>query len=71
MPEAPDLSIGGWTGSVVESQGRGDALKYIVHWDNATAARVPAAYQAKCESQGLCTDMVCLSAADIEPALET
>jgi len=66
MPEFPELVIGGWTGKVIESQGSGEKLKYILEWDAAIQAQLPAAYTQQCESQGLCTDMVCLNAADLE-----
>ena len=69
MPETPELSIAGWTGIVVESQGRGDALKYIVQWDEASLAQIPESYRTKCESQGVCHDMACLSASHVESVL--
>lgn len=66
MPEFPDLVIGGWTGKVIESQGSGEKLKYIIEWDAAIQEQLPDAYKQQCESQGLCTDMVCLVASDLE-----
>jgi hypothetical protein len=66
MPEFAELPIGGWSGRVVESTGSGDKLKYIVEWDAPTQDRIPDAYKQQCESQGLCTDMACLVAADVE-----
>ena len=68
MPENESLSIGGWTGMIIESSGRGDAMKYIIQWDAATQAKIPESYKTQCESQNLCTDMACINAADVEGA---
>lgn len=68
MPEFPEVDISGWTGVISESQGRGGDVKYIVEWDGATLARMPEAYRARCESQGLYHGMACLPGGDVESA---
>ena len=68
MPEFPDVDISGWSGTVSDSQGRGPDVKYFVEWDAATLGRMPDAYRRHCEDQGLFHGMVCLKAADVEPA---
>lgn len=67
MPEFPDVDISGWTGTVSESQGRGADVRYIVEWDAATLGRMPEAYAAHCEQQGLYAGMACLSGKDLAP----
>ncbi len=66
MPEFPDLSIAGWTGTVMETTGSGAKLKVVLEWDEATQASLPADYQAHCESQGLMAAMACLPANQLE-----
>ena len=68
MPEFPAVDISGWTGSVCESQGKGDAMKYIIEWDAAALSQMPAEYREHCDLQGLCHEMACLPAATLEPA---
>ncbi|WP_437185381.1 hypothetical protein SH668x_002484 [Planctomicrobium sp. SH668] len=66
MPEFDDLPIGGWKGTVLETSGTGAKLKIILEWDEATAALIPASYQAHCDSQGLLYTMACLPASDVQ-----
>lgn len=70
MPEFPEVDISGWTGTISESQGRGDTIKYIVEWDAATLAGIPPPYAAHCEKNGLYAGMACLSGKDLT-ALES
>lgn len=67
MPEFPQVGIAGWTGAVIESQGRGADIKYIVEWDSATCSRMPSEYVAYCEQHGLTAQMACLKGTDLSP----
>ncbi|MCA9079833.1 MAG: hypothetical protein KDA58_04710 [Planctomycetaceae bacterium] len=66
MPEFDSLPIGGWSGMVMEVQGRGAAQKIILEWDAATLDKMPAEYQAHCESQGLFHGYACIPLDDVE-----
>mgnify|MGYP006969360264 FL=1 len=65
MPESANVDIGGWTGVVTETKGRGAQLKLIIEWDQATLDRMPDDYRKSCEDTGLFYGMACLSAADV------
>lgn len=65
MPEFPDVNISGWTGTVLESRGRGDGLKYIIEWSQATLDQLPPEFVSLAEAQQLATEMACLSAAAV------
>lgn len=65
MPEFAGVDISGWTGSIVESQGRGADIKYIVEWDADALARMPESYRRHCDSQGLYAGMACLPGSDV------
>ena len=65
-PEMPAVSIGGWTGTIVELSGPKANPKFIIEWDDATIARIPEAYRASCEQQGLLFSMACLTRDDLE-----
>lgn len=66
--EFPEVSIAGWSGSVVETSGKSPALKLIIEWDEATLAAMPADYVSRCEAQQLFYRMAYLDAADVEVA---
>lgn len=66
MPEFESLDIGGWTGMVLEVQGKGAQQKVILEWDAATSQRIPADYQSHCEQQGLFAGMACVPAQCLE-----
>ena len=65
-PEFPEVSFGGWTGTVMEVSGKPPAQKFIVEWDGATLAAMPPDYVARCEAQMLYHVMACLGGDDIE-----
>lgn len=67
-PEFPEISLSGWTGLVVEAQGKPPAVQFIIEWDDATMAAMPADYVSRCEAQQLYYKMACLNEADVEPA---
>ena len=67
-PEFPEVSLTGWTGSVIEVSGRSPAQKFIVEWDSATIQAIPADYVSRCEAQMLIHAMACLGQDDLEPA---
>lgn len=68
MPESSDVDIGGWTGVVTETKGRGAQLKLIIEWDHETLDRMPAEYRKSCEDTGLYYGMACLPAGDVVSA---
>ena len=65
MPEFSEVSIAGWTGTIVES-GAGDAPQLIIEWDAASLAKLPASYLEHCDSQGLYAGMACLPFVSVE-----
>lgn len=65
MPEFPNVSIAGWTGTIVEA-GAGEAPQLIIEWDAATMSRMPEDYQKHCETQGLYAGMACIPFGDVE-----
>lgn len=65
-PEFPDISLAGWTGTVVETSGKPPAQSVIIEWDSSTLASMPPAYLANCESQQLYHIMASLPATDVE-----
>lgn len=67
-PEFPEVSLAGWTGTVIEATGKPPAVKVIIEWDATTLGQMPPDYVARCESQQLFYQMACLSDADVEPA---
>jgi hypothetical protein len=67
-PEFPEVSLAGWTGTVVETSGKPPAVKVVIEWDGETMAKMPADYVSRCEAQQLYYQMACLTDADVEPA---
>ena len=67
MPEYAEVDIAGWTGTIVES-GAGEAPQLIIEWDADSMAKMPAAYQAHCDTAGLYAGMACLPLAQVEIA---
>lgn len=65
-PEFPEISLAGWTGSVVETTGKPPEQKVIIEWDAATLAAMPADYVSKCESEQLYYMMASLGSGDVE-----
>jgi hypothetical protein len=67
-PEFPEVSIAGWTGTVVEVTGKPPAAKVVLEWDGDTLGRMPRDYITRCEAQQLFYQMACLGEADVEVA---
>ncbi len=67
-PEFPEVSLEGWSGTVIEASGKPPTVKIIIEWDADTLGNMPPDYVARCESQQLFYQMACLSDADVEPA---
>ena len=66
-PEFPEISLGGWTGTVTETSGKAPDQKVIVEWDVSTLAAMPADYLSKCESGQLYHVMASLRSDNVEP----
>lgn len=64
--EFPDVSYGGWTGSVVEQTGKKLARKYVIEWDDQTIDDMPTGYRNLCEENSLFYRMACFDAKQIE-----
>jgi hypothetical protein len=67
-PEFPEITIAGWTGTVVEVSGKPPAAKVIIEWDASTLSAMPPEYVKQCEAQQLFYQMACLAEGDVEPA---
>ena len=67
-PEFPEVSLAGWSGTIVEVSGKPPAVKYILEWDANTMSQMPADYVAKCEAQQLYYSMACLPADAVDLA---
>ncbi len=65
MPEFAQVSIAGWTGTIVEA-GAGDAPQLIIEWDAAALAQMPAEYRTHCDRQGLYAGMASLPFEQVE-----
>jgi hypothetical protein len=68
VPEFPEVSCAGWTGTVVEASGKKPNTKYVIEWDDATIAALPESYLKTCEAQGRFDRRACLDGGSIEPA---
>lgn len=67
-PEFPEISLAGWTGTVVETTGKPPEQKVIIEWDAKTIDAMPKDYVEKCESGQLYHVMASLGSDDVEPA---
>ena len=60
------MNSANWSGTVVETKGRGASLQYIIEWDEETEAAMPKDFVDACEESGLFYKMACLPHTDIE-----
>jgi hypothetical protein len=67
-PEFPEISIGGWSGTVCEVTGKASPTSCVIEWDADTVSKMPQDYVTKCEQGGLYHLMACLSEDNITPA---
>lgn len=65
-PDLPEFSIGGWSGTIAEISGKKASRKFIIEWDAATRANMPAAYIEQCAARQLYHLMACLNGNDVE-----
>lgn len=65
MPEYPNVVISGWTGLILETQGRGAETKIILEWDDPALEAMPTEYREECESQNMLYTMACLPVSDV------
>ncbi|HEY0980580.1 hypothetical protein, partial [Schlesneria sp.] len=68
-PEFPEISLAGWTGSVVETSGKPPSQSVIIEWDATTLETMPKEYVEKCESENLFYSMASLKADDVEAVI--
>jgi hypothetical protein len=67
-PEIPDVACTGWSGTIAERIGKKSHPKYVVAWDEATLAALPAGYRERCEQKGLLFEMSCFTGGELESA---
>lgn len=65
-PDFTDVSFAGWTGMILELNGKKPNQKFIVEFDDAVIAAMPQDYLARCEEQRLLYTMACLTAEQLE-----
>ncbi|TWT55273.1 hypothetical protein KOR42_29000 [Thalassoglobus neptunius] len=65
MPEYPELDISGWTGVVMETQGRGATAKVILNWSDEALESMSNEYREMCDSQNMLYSMACLLMSDV------
>jgi hypothetical protein len=70
MPEFESLDIGGWTGMVLETTGKGADQKVILEWSPQCLSQMPDDYVRHCESQGLFHGMACLPLSALDDPAE-
>lgn len=66
-PDYPDLSLGGWAGTVSEIAWAGGAPLYLVFWNQHTLEQLPPAYHQRCDEDGFEADNTWLGEEDLEP----
>lgn len=66
MPEFPEVSCEGWTGTVAEVTGKGADAKYLIEWDEAVVAKMPADYVRACEEKQYFYRMAFFGADEVE-----
>lgn len=65
-PEFPEISIGGWSGTVMEAAGKPPVMAYIIEWDQRTLDEMPPEYVQQCEAQQLYYRMAHLAESDVD-----
>ena len=65
-PDFADVSFAGWTATILELSGKKPNQKFIVEFDDAVIAAMPADYLRRCEEQRLLYTMACLTADQLE-----
>src|SRR3954469_5591094 len=65
-PNCPDIPLGGWAGTIGESeQGEGEAV-YLIEWDRRTLDCMHFIYRNRCERDGLQVESMWLGDGDLE-----
>jgi hypothetical protein len=65
-PDFPDVPLGGWSGTVADSQ-KGKPPTYLVRLDDRTLKNIHPVYAKRCERDGLEADRIWLAEDDLEP----
>ncbi len=66
VPEFPEMTYAGWTGTVRELMGKKSAPKYLIEWDDETIEQMPQEYRDQCEEQQVFYAMACLAYEDLQ-----
>lgn len=59
-PDIPEVSIGGWTGTVTQVSKKKSGKQFFVEWDDQTLSSMSAEYRELCEQRMLYHAMACL-----------
>ncbi len=65
-PDYPDLTIGGWTGTISEFE-KGNTKAILVRWSDQTLEGQSKIYRARCERDGFDSNEMWLLEDDLEP----
>jgi hypothetical protein len=66
-PDYPDIPLGGWTGTVIEThESREDGRTYLVEWDETALNQMHPVYRRRCQRDGLDLDSAWLDEGDLE-----
>jgi hypothetical protein len=66
-PDFPDISLGGWAGTVNEVEQTKSDITCLIAWDRATLRGMHPIYKKRCERDGLELESMWLGAEDLEP----
>ncbi len=67
-PDFPDLTIGGWAGTVADADTRSSPPNYLIRWSRETLRAVHPIHRKRAERDGFEIDEMWLGADDLEPA---
>ena len=67
-PDIPEVSIGGWTGTVTQVSKKKAGKQFFIEWDDDTVAAMSEDYRKICEERMLYHAMACLPEDTIEAA---
>jgi hypothetical protein len=66
VPDFEDIPLGGWTGTIKESEQFEDQITYEVEWDRGTLDAMHPVYENRCERDGLDLETMWLGEEDLE-----
>jgi hypothetical protein len=66
VPDFEDIPLGGWTGTIKESEQFEDQIDYEIEWDRRTLDGMHPVYRKRCERDGLDLESMWLGEEDLE-----